>query len=58
MQWSANDAYLITTSLDSTIRLWSTDVGSPIRTMKDFAPVLCCCFNSENNNLFVVFPCF
>lgn len=54
LQWSAANEFILSTSLDKTIRIWDMKTGACLRTIVDIAEVLCCLFHPENNNIFVV----
>lgn len=54
IEWSSGNDFLLSTSLDTTIRLWDVKTGDCIRIVEDSSETLCCCFCPVNNNLFVV----
>uniref|UniRef100_A0A8C4YB66 WD repeat domain 13 n=1 Tax=Gopherus evgoodei TaxID=1825980 RepID=A0A8C4YB66_9SAUR len=54
--WSLSNDVLVSTSLDSTMRIWAAGEGKCIRQIPDpdGAELLCCVFQPMNNNLTVV----
>ena len=53
-EWSTANDFILSTSLDQTIRLWDTKNGKCVRTIQENSEVLSCSFCPTNNNLFVV----
>ena len=53
-QWSAANDFILSTSLDKTIRIWNVKTGACLRSIVDIAEDLCCLFHPQNNNIFVV----
>ncbi|GAQ81514.1 hypothetical protein KFL_000820210 [Klebsormidium nitens] len=52
--WSSNNEYLLSCSLDKTVRVWNATRGDCIRIVYGSSAQLCCCFNPVNNNLLFV----
>ncbi|GAA6068219.1 WD repeat-containing protein 13 isoform X1, partial [Tachysurus ichikawai] len=54
--WSLSNDIIVSTSLDSTLRIWNTEDGRCIREVADpeSSELLCCTFQPMNNNLTVV----
>ncbi|XP_065188672.1 WD repeat-containing protein 13-like isoform X2 [Sycon ciliatum] len=51
--WSQSNDFIISSSLDCTVRLWNTESGSCLRSISLGAEVYCCRFQPSNNNMFV-----
>uniref|UniRef100_A0A915K458 Uncharacterized protein n=1 Tax=Romanomermis culicivorax TaxID=13658 RepID=A0A915K458_ROMCU len=51
--WSISNDFLLSCSMDSTLRLWDPNDGKCKRIIDDNSPVLCCLFQPINNNLVV-----
>jgi len=54
VDWSLTDDFLISCSLDSTVRVWDKKKKNPIHVLQHENPVLCCAFHPKNNNTVVV----
>ncbi|XP_043936244.1 WD repeat-containing protein 13 [Protopterus annectens] len=54
--WSLSNDVIVSTSLDTTMRIWATEDGKCIREIADpdGSELLCCTFQPMNNNLTVV----
>jgi WD40 repeat protein len=52
--WSLSNEYLISTSLDNTIRVWNVNSGKCVRTILCKTPASCIQFHPLNNNIFLV----
>ncbi|XP_064415361.1 WD repeat-containing protein 13 isoform X1 [Latimeria chalumnae] len=54
--WSLSNDVIVSTSLDTTMRIWATEDGKCIREIADpdSSELLCCTFQPMNNNLTVV----
>ncbi|ENN75060.1 hypothetical protein HUJ04_001220 [Dendroctonus ponderosae] len=55
-EWSANNDFIASVSLDATIRLWKSADFSCLRTLAEphGAQILCCIFQPSNNNLILI----
>ena len=51
---SLSNEYLISTSLDNTIRVWNVNSGKCVRTILCKTPASCIQFHPLNNNIFLV----
>lgn len=53
--WSISNDLIVTSSKDTTLRLWETTTGQCIRVLAEvrIAPIYCCAFHPLNNNFVV-----
>ncbi|KAL1501342.1 hypothetical protein ABEB36_006677 [Hypothenemus hampei] len=56
LEWSANNDFIASVSLDATIRLWKSSDFSCLRILNEpnHAQILCCIFQPSNNNLILI----
>jgi WD40 repeat protein len=52
--WSMMNDFLMSCSLDSTLRIWDTRTFKCIRTITHVSPLLSCLFHPINNNVLFV----
>ncbi|KAJ7533984.1 hypothetical protein O6H91_13G074200 [Diphasiastrum complanatum] len=52
--WSLNNQYICSSSLDKSVRIWDVSSGQCVRVIYEKSAQLCICFNSVNNNLLLV----
>jgi len=55
-EWSANNDFIASVSLDATIKLWNSSNFTCLRTLKEpnGCQILCCIFQPSNNNLILI----
>ncbi|XP_066139422.1 WD repeat-containing protein 13-like isoform X2 [Euwallacea fornicatus] len=55
-EWSANNDFIASVSLDATIKLWKANDFTCLRTLKEpnNCQILCCIFRPSNNNLILI----
>eukprot|EP01134_Creolimax_fragrantissima_P003387 CFRG3387T1 len=54
MSWLVTGQLLVSVSLDGTFRVWQTDTGSTLMSVKVGEPILACALCPINNNLLVI----
>lgn len=52
-EWSMTNEFLVSASLDNSIRIWDVNKGACLRIIYDDAPVTCVRFHPFNNNIVV-----
>lgn len=53
--WSSSNEYLLSSSLDKTVRVWNATKGDCIRIVYGSSAQLCCCFNPVSSQFVATF---